>query len=136
MKRIISILAVCTLVVALAVPVAAESYSSIQPRYTYVSSVRATLSIDTSSGIATCTGGVVAKDVQPVEVVVSLQKDMGTYWKTIKSWSGTGTMSTEITNRYAVASDNTYRVYVAGYVYDSDNNLLESATATHEVDYP
>lgn len=136
MKRIISFLVVCTLLTALAIPVAAESFSSVQPRYTYVSSVRATLSINTTTGITTCTGGIVAKNVQPVKVVVSLQKDMGTYWKTITSWSGTGTMSTEITNRYAVASGNTYRVYTAGYVYDSNNNLLESATAIHEVDFP
>ena len=136
MKRIISILLICTLFIALAVPVAAESYPSVQPRYTYVSSVRATLSINRTTGIATCTGGVIAKSVKPVKVVVYLQKDMGTYWETITSWSGTGTMSTEITNRYAVASGNTYRVYTAGYVYDSNNNLLESATAIHEVDFP
>lgn len=136
MKRITSILVICTLLIALAIPVSAESYPSVQPRYTYVSSVRASLSINTTTGIATCTGGVVAKNLQPVEVVVSLQKDMGTYWKTLTSWSGTGTMDIQITNNYAVASDNLYRVYVAGYVYDSNNNLLESATATHEVNYP
>lgn len=136
MKRIISILLICTLFIALAIPVSAESYPSVQPRYTYVSSVRATLSINRTTGIATCTGGVIAKSVYPVEVVVYLQKDMGTYWETITSWSGTDTISIEITNRYAVASGNTYRVYTAGYVYDSNNNLLESATAIHEVNFP
>lgn len=136
MKRIVPILIVLTLLIALALPVSAESYPSVQPRYTYINSVYAELSINTTTGITTCTGGVTAKSVRPVEVVVYLQQDMGTYWKTIESWSGTGTMDIEITNRYAVASGETYRVYTAGYAYDSNNNLLESASATHEVYYP
>ena len=136
MKRIITILVALTLLIALALPVSAQSNQYVQPRYTYVSDVHASLSINTSTGIATCTGGVSAKDFQPVEVVVYLQQDMGSYWKTIASWTGTGTMDIEITNRYAVYSGETYRVFAAGYVYDTNHNLLESASADHEVYYP
>ena len=134
MKRIMSFFVAVILLTVIVLPVSAEQY--VQPRYTYINDVSAELSINTTTGVATCTGSVCARSMKPVKVVVSLQKDMGTYWQTLESWSGTGTMEIQIINRFGVYSDETYRVFTAAYVYASNNNLLESASATHEVYYP
>lgn len=136
MKRIITFSLAIILLISLAIPVSAATKDTIQPRYTYINSVYAALSIDQSTGITTCTGSVTAKKNYPVEVVVRLQQDMGSYWYTLESWSTTGTISASLTENYAVYKGYEYRVYVTGYVYDSDGNIIESASGTHTVNYP
>lgn len=136
MKRITAFLLTVILLFSLALPASAAVKETVQPRYTYINSVYASLSINESTGVTTCTGSVSAKNTYPVKVAVYLQQDMGTYWKTVKSWSASGTWSVSLTENHAVYDGYTYRVTVTGYVYDSDGNIMESATGTHTVDYP
>ena len=136
MKRITAFLFSAVLIISLALPASAAVKETVQPRYTYINSVYASLSINEATGVTTCTGRVTAKNTYPVEVDVYLQQDMGSYWKTVKSWSATGNWSTSLTGNHAVYDGYTYRVYVVGYVYDSNGNLLESASGTHTVAYP
>lgn len=135
MKRLISILLVFLMILSMTSVVSAAIWP-IDPLYTYVNSVYASLTIDTTWGIATCTGGVSAKTNHPVMVDVSLQKNTGTYWQTIQTWSATGDWDADISRSYAVYSGYQYRVLTTGYIYDNAGRILESASTTHTVNYP
>ena len=119
----------------MACPVHAAGTQQIMPRYTYIDSIWACISIDTAWGIATCEGEVVAKDVYPVEVVVYLQVYKDGKWETVKSWSAEDTYSVYLSKAYAVMSGYTYRAYVEGRVYSSSGALLESTSTSYSVDY-
>lgn len=136
MKRITTVFLLAALVLSMGIPVSAQRPdTTVTPYYTHVNSVYACISINPTWGIATCSGRVSAQSVTPVKVNVYLQQDTGTYWKTLKSWSATGTWQADLQRDYAVARGYKYRVLVVGYVYDDAGNLLESASIIHEANY-
>lgn len=138
MKRIITGILAFILILGMILPVSAavaNPITPVEPMYDYVNLVYARLEIGEDWGMTTCTGTITAKQLLPVKVIVRLQKLDG-YWQTIKSWSATGTGSASHTGNYAVYSGYTYRVSVIGYVYDSNGNIIETATVAHVVDYP
>lgn len=134
MKRIVLFI----LTVLLACPIAIHSYAAmpeeVEPLYNEINSLYANLDIS-SLGVATCTGRITAKQLDSVKVIVRLQQDTGTSWKTLKSWSSSGTATAYASGSYAVYKGYTYRVSVSGYVYDTDDTILETDTLTYEVDY-
>ena len=135
MKRVLSVLFMLLLVVSVTVPAQAAETQQIMPRYTYVDSIWACITIDSTWGIATCEGEIIAKDEYPVEVVVSLQVYKSGKWDTIASWSAEDTYSVYLSKAYAVTSGYTYRVYVEGYVYNSNNAVIEVTSLTHSTHY-
>lgn len=136
MKRITTVFLLIAMVLSIGISVSAQGQdTTVTPYYTHVNSVYACISINPTWGIATCSGRVSAQSVTPVKVNVYLQQDTGTYWKTLKSWSATGTWQADLQRDYAVARGYKYRVLVVGYVYDDAGNLLESASITHEANY-
>lgn len=128
MRRIISILLVCVFIASCAIPVSAAELNNVQPRYTYVFDVQAILSINESTGIASCSGSISARNSYPVKVTVQLQREDTTGWTAVKTWSNTGTLATSVAKAWAVFSGYNYRVYVIGFVYDSNGNIIESAS--------
>lgn len=135
MKRVLSVVLMFLLVVSLMVPAQAAGTQQIMPRYTYVDSIWACITIDPTWGIATCEGEIIAKDEYPVEVVVSLQVYKNGKWETIKSWSAEDTYSVYLCKSYAVMSGYQYRAYVEGYVYNSNNAVIESTSLAHSTYY-
>lgn len=135
MKRVLSVVLMLLLVVSMTVPAQAAGTQQVMPRYTYVDSIWACINIDTTWGIATCEGEIIAKDEYPVEVVVYLQVYKNGKWETIKSWSSEGTFSAYLCKSYAVMSGYQYRSYVEGYVYNSSGALIESTSLAHSMYY-
>lgn len=136
MKRIISALIVIIIISTCILEVAAYEQDNIMPIFENINSVQASLSINQSLGVTTCTGRIVAKDMYPVSVDVVLQVKENGRWTEVCSWSASGTYTASCTEHYAVYSGYEYRVLTWGYVYDSNGRIIESGSAVHEVNYP
>lgn len=136
MKRIISAFIVIIMISTCITEVAAYEQDDIMPLFENINSVQASLSIDQSLGVTTCTGRIVAKDMYPVSVDVVLQVKENGKWDEVCSWSASGTHTASCTEYYAVYSGYEYRVLTWGYVYDSNGRIIESGSAVHEVNYP
>lgn len=138
MKRTMRILALLVAIVLLtSSTVYASGDTTVQPRYTYIASMAAKLSINTYTGVAHCYGKVLASSLRPAKVLVNLQRKIGNNWETIKSWMVTANTAAIVSEYYCLASGYEYRVEVVGFVYDSNNNaLLETARAYQIQMYP
>lgn len=136
MKRIICVLLIAVSLFAAVLPASAATINDVAPCYVYISSIYARITIDESTGIATCVGEVNAKKMLPVEVVVQLQQLKNGTWQTLATWTNAGTYLAGESGSYAVASGYTYRTKVTGFIYDSDGNLVESGSGTDQVTYP
>ena len=124
-KKITCLLLVTVLMLFAVVPAQASDQPT--PRYAYITTLAGDISID-SSAVASCYGSVSTLNNLPVKVVVELQIYRGGEWVTEKTWIKTGTAVATIAEYYNLAYGNNYRVKVTGYVYDTNGNLLESAT--------
>jgi hypothetical protein len=107
--------------------------SAISLRYTDIGFISANLSIN--SDTAYCSGRVqTATSGATTSVSVRLQRSTnGTSWSTIKTWSGTGTNSSDVSGQHTVSSGYQYRVSVYGRVLNQNGNVLESATKNSSV---
>lgn len=136
MRRFFIFLLACSLLVCCTVSASATVLDNVDPRYTNILDIQAILSINESTGIASCSGMVTARNVTPVKVNVYLQIQENGGWTTLKTWSSTGTTIATVAKGYAVFSGYTYRVNVVGFVYDANGNIIESASVSHSVYYP
>lgn len=84
-----------------------------------VSRLNATLDINFSSGVATCTGLATAESGYSVELVVELLED----GVVIESWSGTGRII-NIQETYPVTSNHEYQVIATAYVSTAGGSYL------------
>lgn len=121
MRRGIAMIAAIVIIVSLAIPASAN----VTPRYSHTDYVYARLDIDTNWGIATCVGELMADNVVPVKVIVYLQVYKYGSWQTVKSWEAEDMMNVYLSKSYAIYRGYQYRTYVEGYVYDSNNVLVE-----------
>lgn len=128
------ILCLLILLSLLNTPVLASSNSEVQPRYTYITTISASISVDTSTGLANCRGIIHARN-QSVMLVCKLQKKEANEWTTIKTWVGNGYESVVLNNNYAIFAGYTYRVLVSGYVKGTNNNIIEQTEIQKMYDY-
>lgn len=134
-RKLIRIVVFMLAVVLLSNYVFAVSEYNVQPRFIYLITNRATITIDMSNGIASCSASSGTRQSATVRIVGYLQKCIGGTWYNIKNWSDVGTYSAAIEKTFAIDSGYTYRYIVYTYVYDSSGNLLETATASDSADY-
>lgn len=118
-----------SLVIAIVFSLIIFSVSSyaITPRWSYLSSI--TASIDIDDGIATISASCDAVDsnVTKTKIKCELQK-YDDSWSTIKTWTvSDNEVIVSMEKTYAVASGYDYRLKVTGYAYNG-STLLESAT--------
>lgn len=125
MRKVISMLLVCTILLGLATPVSASVNNEIQPRYTYIHLLTNNFSINTSTKVASCTGSIIVLQSMSVKVVATLQIQENGVWRNINSRTATGTRQASASYNPTVKSGYQYRLVVTGYVYDSNGNLLE-----------
>lgn len=138
MKKVIQVVTALLLVFILPITASASSLEArvSQPRYTHIDGVYASLSIDSSNGLATCTGTAYAKASDSiVELTVQLQQCKNDTWYTLKTWSGSDTNMAVVTGKYYVYKGYTYRTKVSVVMYDADGNYLESTIGTQEKTY-
>ncbi len=142
MKKVCFAIVLALVICFTAVPVEASAMvetpvtDQVEPRFVAINSIYSLLKIEESSGIATCVGEVCAKEMVPVEVVVQLQRLEDGMWNTLYTWSDTGTLFASMSGNYCVPRGYTYRTRVTAFVYDSDGNIIESGSGSHQVNYP
>lgn len=131
---VLAIILVCT--AQFSVPAGAEEIQPVRPRYTYIDAIAANLSINSSTGLATCSGTGYAKGTDDVvSLSVQLQQCKNGNWYTLKAWSGSNTNMAVVSGQYYVYKGYTYRTKVTETVYDKNGNFLESTSCTHEQTY-
>lgn len=86
----------------------------VSPMFIYIRTTLAELSINGSS--ASCIGGVWAYSPNSsCTITMCLQKQNGSSWTNLKTWTGDGSGSATLSETYTISS-GTYRVYVSGNV--------------------
>ena len=135
-RRIMAIVLTLVLLSGVIVSASAAIPETVAPLWNYTNSLYAGLpTIDPATSIADCCSTIAAKQYLPVKVVCELQWYVGGLWATIKSWEAAGTRQTGVQNYHAVNPGYWYRVKTTGYVYSSNNVLLETSTVTTQEQY-
>ena len=100
----------------------------LQPRYTNIRSLTASLEIS-KSGCASCYGKVVlTKSTDTVDLTMELQRSRDdTSWDTVKTWDTSGSGTIYLDKDWYVTSGYSYRVHVTAEVYSSNGTLVETA---------
>lgn len=138
MKRVFSIFFAILMLAVMAVPASATASEDpgVSPRYTYIKSNSVNLTIDQSTGVATCTSTCYATSGYTVTIVCKLQRYTGTTWGTIKTWNTSADRYANISETWPVSSGFTYRVYSIFRIYNASGTLLETATSTKSCVFP
>lgn len=134
MKKIISIILAVLTVCVLATPALAAAKDPVDPQYQHITSLYATINID-STGLATCSGAIRAREVTPVEIVVQLQQYKDGIWRTLQTWTNSGSFYASEVGYYYVMKGYTYRTKVTGFIYDANGMIIESASGSHQKTY-
>ena len=132
-KRITSGILILVLVltsVASAASANSPTTEAIQPRWTRIFSLTASLDIS-SSGRADCSSNAMLRiSGDSADLTMSLQRSSnGTSWTTVKTWTESGRGSISMDESWYVLSGYFYRVKATVEVYNSSGTLVESATA-------
>lgn len=99
-------------------------------RYSYISSISATLRVTGST--AKASGRIIptTRYASDISVMLQQQQNDGS-WLTVASWTGSNSSGfSEAGGTTTIATGYSYRTYVIGHVYDSDNNVIDTATVT------
>lgn len=94
---------------------------AVEPRYTGISSLSASLTISTA-GKAECSGKAIVRSGYTADVKVELKQD-GT---TIKTWTNSGSGTVSAGGTYYVESGHNYIVTTTATVYDSSSHIIET----------
>ena len=104
---------------------AAAQAAAIEPRYTGIYDLSASLSIS-EQGQASCYGQATVKSGYTADITVELKRD-GT---TIKTWTNSGSGIVSAGGTYYVTSGHTYVVTTSATIYDQNNHVVESPSKT------
>ena len=137
-KKIIALI-LSALMLCIATPALAADIEQIaNPQIATVKFVQlnsAYTNIRISGGAATCSGYAKAKsNSYTVKATLRLQKQSGTSWTTISSWSGSGKGITGVTfsKTKSGLSTGQYRTSLYVSVYNSNNKFIESTTVNSD----
>lgn len=136
MKKAFCVLYSFVLLITQSIVVYASSSNELIPMYDNIASIGTGLTINTNTGVALCSGEVDSYYEVPVEVLVQLQVYKNNAWKTLMSWSDTGTGYAYIDRYYTVDEGYEYKVKVTGYICNDLGIPIESEVAEKTVYYP
>ena len=137
MKQIIALFLVVCLLGAIIQPAYAAEPQDVYvtPRYIYIDKCYSEFSINESTGIATCKAYCYSLDGYTVQVECKLQRYVGSFWGTIKTWTDTGLEAGLIQENWAVYSGYTYRLYTTIKIMNSAGVQIESEVITKTYSY-
>ena len=138
MKRILSVICAIVMLAVMAVPAfaAVPEDTVVSPQYTYIKSNSVNLTINESTGVATCTSSCYATSGYTVSIECKLQRYTGTSWSTVKTWTTSANRYASISQTWTVPSGYTYRVYSTFRIYNSSGTLLETGTNSKSCAFP
>ena len=99
------------------------NYTSVSPRYVALFTFSTDLSIETN-GKASCKGTALASDGYTCDVTLKLQKQNGSSWETIKTWTSSSRINA-LSKSWYVGS-GTYRLQLTAEVFNSTGTMVES----------
>lgn len=136
MKRILCLILVLLLVMLSVTPaMAAESESSVMPRYSYIGQIYAGLQIG-KLGLSACQANCYVDNADHIVLTAKLRQYDGTSWTTVKTWTATGSDIASISKNYAVPSGYVYCLRVTCAVYNASGTLIETGTCySNQVTY-
>lgn len=136
MKRILCLILALLLVMLSVTPaMAAESESTIMPRYSYIAKMYSGLQIG-SLGLSACQGNCYVENADHIVLTARLRQYDGSSWTTVKTWTATGTDIASISKNYAVPKGYTYCLRVSCNVYNASGTLIETGTCySNQVTY-
>lgn len=128
MKKTISIFMATLLVFCMLCPVAlaVDNSGSIQPYYLRLSSFNTELTLESINKVSCYAMAHSDTASDDVKISLSLQKQSGSQWTTVATWSKTGSNTTVIDEDYTLRERGTYRLNAIAYVFDSNGTQLES----------
>ena len=127
-KRLLSLVMAALVLFVFNISVCAEG--AVQPRYTYVNTIAARLTVQ--SGNAVSTGVVTANSsVTSVKVTLKLQKKGILKWNTVTTWTDyVIDNDAEMEYRYGPLDSGKYRVIFEATVYAGSSSETVSATSS------
>ena len=132
MKKVVTLLLTIVLVLGIMAPAAfafAEN-DAVQPRYFRISTFDIAFDIS-SSGKSSCYSKIVTyESTDTIDLTIELQRDGGSGWSTIKTWTGEDTGRISLDKVWYVTSGYEYRLRITAEVYDTNGKLLET-----QIDY-
>lgn len=128
MRRIIGYVCLLCLLVSICIPCAAAEYSSVTPRYAYISGC--SYSLNVNAGVAQCKAACTADNASyKVRVNCYLQYYNNAQWSSYKFWSDTDYYYASVNEQANTISGITnYRIKVVFTIYDSSDKQLETVT--------
>lgn len=102
----------------------ASAASAISPRYIAIQSLVLDLNIN-AIGNAECKGSVEVRDTSLVKLSLELQRYQNGDWATVQTWVQTGAGIASLCKLKNVSKGYTYRLVATGYVYNSNNIVIE-----------
>lgn len=136
MKRTLTLLLVCALLLALASPVSAATAEPIQLRFAYINSTTVTFDINENTGVASCYAVCTADPGVTVKIIGTLQQYKNGTWNDVKSWTLICMQVAVMDKQWAVYSGYQYRFYVKFEIYNAMDTLLETHTSSASYYYP
>lgn len=123
---------------ALAMDNAGPDDSGIQPRYTRLATFDIDLDINSKGKSVSYANATSAYITDKIELTMELQQKVDGAWKTIKTWTNSGTLSVSLDDKvWYVESGYDYQVLATAYVYNSSGTWQETAKAvSFVVSYP
>ena len=137
MKKIFVILLATILLFSMVIPAyAALPDPPASPQYSYIETYDSGLSINQTTGIATCSASCFVYGNNTIKIEYVLQRYMGSYWGTVKTWTSSGTSYASLSKSRTVDSGYTYCGDITFRVYNSAGRLLETGNVTETYSYP
>ena len=136
MKRVLVTVLCLVMTVSFLTPTAlAEQHEKLEevkntPDFSRIISFVADLSIS-SRGLANCYSRVrLANSTDTVTLTMELQRQNGSSWTRVNSWSTDGSGTVTIERDWFVASGHSYRIQTTARVFNSNGALVETSSAT------
>lgn len=94
--------------------------------YTGMASATAALSINSTTGVATCACGVSLYNGYTADVYMTLQKKVNGTWDPYCGWYNSGSSPVSMSETCSVDYGYQYRTYVRALIYDANGNYVET----------
>lgn len=140
-RRILSLLALILILSSvLAIPASADNTvgsetASVTPRYVNIHIFTASCGVNSSGKAASYAFVETANSSYTIYLNMGLQRYEDGYWKTIKTWSTSGTGEAEMDKGWYVLSGYYYRTAATATVYTSGGTYVESTDIYSQSDY-
>ncbi|MBQ3275479.1 MAG: hypothetical protein IJH47_00280 [Oscillospiraceae bacterium] len=128
-KTILCLMLILSLLACFVTAMAVDEEPPVEPDpeepYTGLNSASAGLSINPSTGVATCSCYVTLHAGYTANVYMTLQKKTNGSWGPYAGWTNSGSTPIAMSETANVDYGYQYRTYVKAVIYDSNGNYVE-----------